>query len=344
MAYNNYPGHQYYNYGYAQQAARMPQSGPSGYMPIYAPPQMGQAAQTPFIPPNAMLQTPPVAQPEPLQPVARPKHGRRAATPFPLKSALKKTATTIPAPAPAPAATASAVAPPPADHLPRSRKTSKCWSAAHGKASDHVFVIFKGDAELVFENVTPPAQDELRKKYFQSGSTTFRNSPWNMQGPDTSMCAFTEISPSAAEMHHNRTWRLICQLFTIFAQRGYSFLTSTNCTTSQPRLIFRATVNDFTSVFFLAYLSRRGRRISLINPPQHVAASFGLMLDRALPHKLDFSPSSNNIHIVELKRDIGGAGGVVEPPVFLMHALNTLMDLRFDLNATVPMARGGPLG
>lgn len=64
--------------------------------------------------------------------------------------------------------------------------------------------------------------------------------------------------------------------------------------------------------------------------------------------------------IVETKREIGGPGGTsvielvsanmllnkctVKPSHFLMQILKALMDMQFDLNATVPMARGGPLG
>jgi len=46
--------------------------------------------------------------------------------------------------------------------------------------------------------------------------------------------------------------------------------------------------------------------------------------------------------IVEIKREIGGTG--VKPSSFLMQILRALMDMDFNLNATVPMARGGPLG
>lgn len=63
---------------------------------------------------------------------------------------------------------------------------------------------------------------------------------------------------------------------------------------------------------------------------------------------------------METKREIAGTSGtsktdpftgaevlmkyVVKPSHFLMQILKVMVDMGFHLNATVPMARGGPLG
>ncbi|KAJ7103547.1 hypothetical protein B0H15DRAFT_926740, partial [Mycena belliarum] len=337
----------YYNYAptqiYAQQPM-MAQAGTSGgYMPIYAPAAAAYAsapqhAQTPFIPPGAMLETPPPGQSQPLQTTARPNHSRRAATtPLPLKSALKKTAVAGVAPIPAPQ-----VEPETARRRSNSRVNATAalqnqGSQPPGKESYHMFVTFKGDSELLFENTLENAKAEIEKEIFpiwphgvessqlrdSNWKIRFRSTPWNMSGPDV------EIA-----------WKLVISLFTLFSVRGFSFLTSTKCTTTQPRLIFRMTKMDKESIFFLAYFSRGGRRVSLINPPHHIAIAFGSKLKGFLPNRVEVVHEKGMV-IVETKREVGTG---VKPSHFLMEILKAMMDFGFDLNATVPMARGGPLG
>ncbi|KAJ7492634.1 hypothetical protein FB451DRAFT_541720 [Mycena latifolia] len=346
----------FYNYGappqiYSQQGPMMAQASTSGgYMPIYAPPAAAYAApaqhaQAPFIPPGAMLETPPAGQSQPLQAKARPKHSHRAATtPLPLKSALKKT----PAPGAAPGLA------PAQPHMEEARrrassrvKPDKYAAVApqnprmpsDEKESYHMFVTFKGDSELLLENTLEVARHEIEKEIFplwphgvessqfrdSNWKIRFRNAPWNMSGPDVAIA-----------------WRLIAALFTLFSVRGFSFITSTKCTTTQPRLIFQITNTDRASSFFLAYFSRGGRRISLINPPPHIATTFGPKLRAFLPNQVEVMEERGGLVIVETKREIGGVG--VKPSHFLMEILKVMVDMGFDLNATVPMARGGPLG
>ncbi|KAJ7487585.1 hypothetical protein B0H11DRAFT_1100274 [Mycena galericulata] len=339
----------YYNYG-PQQIYQTPmtgQAGPSGgYLPIYAPAATSYApAPTPFIPPGAMIETPPPAQSQPLNPKNRPKHSHRAATtPLPLKSALKKPAAHGVAPAP--------VVTPYADQTqPRRRTNSKAKPVKHVPAAPpdeilepsqredcyHMFVTFKGDSELLLENTLDKSREDIEKQIFSiwphgveariRGSTwsmRFRNAPWNMSGPDVELA-----------------WKLIVALFTLFSQRGFSFIASTKCTTVQPRLIFQMTYVDLVSSFFLAFFSRGGRRVSLINPPPHIAVGFGPKLRALLPNQAEIVEDRGMV-VVETKREIGATG--VKPSNFLMQVLKVLVDMGFHLNATVPMARGGPLG
>ncbi|KAJ7244783.1 hypothetical protein B0H12DRAFT_1022330 [Mycena haematopus] len=336
----------------------MGQAGPSnnGYVPIYASapnpyapaagtPYPAQPLQVPFVPPSAMFETPPAAQAQPLQTKTRPKRSHRAAsTPLPLKSALKKPSGA--GATPGPAAPMQLAEP----FQVRRRTNSKikrdqaAAAAMQNQSAEpplreepyHMFVTFKGDSELLFENTLENARKEIERKIFplwRHGVETqfrgadwilrFRNAPWNMNGPEVTVA-----------------WKLISTLFTLFAERGFQFMTSTKCTTTQPRLVFQSSQADRLSVFFLAYLSRGGRRISLINPPRHIAAAFGPRLRAFLPNQVDESHETD-ILVVEIKREIGTA---VKASHFLMQILKVLMELGFHLNATVPMARGGPLG
>ncbi|KAJ7092712.1 hypothetical protein C8R44DRAFT_816341 [Mycena epipterygia] len=337
----------YYNYPqqmYSQQTPMMGQAGPTGgYMPIYAPAATHYSAQagTPFIPPTAMLETPPpLAQSQPPQNhPRRPKRSshRAAITPLPLKSALKKTA--APGAAPIPVTTQQHV-------QPRRRTNSRVKPGIYAAIpppdqppfeSYHMFVTFKGDSELLLENILPKARQEIEDQIFPvwphglessqsrafNWTIRFRNAPWNMNGPDVAAA-----------------WKLITALFTLFAKRGFSFMTSTKCTTTQPRLIFQITGVDKSSRFFLAYFGRGGRRVSLINPPHNIAMEFGPKIGAYLPNQVQVTQEKDML-IVETERESGGG---VPPSVFLMQILKAMVDLKFDLTATIPMARGGPLG
>ncbi|KAF8213063.1 hypothetical protein K438DRAFT_2009350 [Mycena galopus ATCC 62051] len=356
----SYPSYWPQQQMYAQQMGQGPTN--NGYPSIYAPnpyasngnpyassgtPYPAQPPQVPFIPPNAMFETPPTGPSQPLQPKNRPKRSHRAAsTPLPLKSALKKPGGAGATPGPA----APMQLAPEASNGLRRRKNSKgkplqtagATAAVSNQTVEptepcyHMFVTFKGDSELLFENTLENARKEIERKIFPlwpHGVETqfrgadwilrFRNSPWNMNGPEVALA-----------------WHMITRLFTLFAERGFQFMTSTKCTTTQPRLIFQSSHADKLSVFFLGYLSRGGRRVSLINPPHHIAAAFGPRLRAFLPNQIDESHETD-ILVVETKREIGTA---VKASHFLMQVLKVLMELQFQLNATVPMARGGPLG
>ncbi|KAJ7125593.1 hypothetical protein C8R43DRAFT_710498 [Mycena crocata] len=297
-----------------------------------------------------MLETPPPSQSQPVLPQAavRPKHSNRvASTPLPLKSALKKTG----------ANGAAVPATPYAEPMqPRRRTTSRvkpdkyAFAAATSQNFNqvemaepneryHMFVTFKGDSELLLENTIETARKEISQKIVPlwphgletshlAGGTDwtlkFKNAPWNMSGPDVAIA-----------------WKMIAALFTLFAVRGFNFLTSTKCTTTQPRLLFQITNSDRESSFFLAYFSRGGRRVTLINPPHHIAVAFGPKLRAFLPNQVEVI-EEKDLLMVETKRQIGGVG--VKHSHFLMQILKAIASMHFDLNATVTMARGGPLG
>ncbi|KAF8898760.1 hypothetical protein BD779DRAFT_35450 [Infundibulicybe gibba] len=197
----------------------------------------------------------------------------------------------------------------------------------------HMFVSFRGNNEIRLENIMKPAMDELRRvlltmweggiesdrQHAYSWTVKFRGAPWDLRNPDISI-----------------TWKMIVKLFTLFAQRGFSFETSINTGTSQPRLIFEGTEADDTSQFFLAYLSRGGSCFTIIDPPPSIDVSFGALLNRVLPHKIARNEVvGTTTRVVELKRR--GGFGEVEPAFFLMHILKILVEAGFSLNAAVPL-------
>ncbi|KAF7306914.1 hypothetical protein MIND_00483900 [Mycena indigotica] len=348
----------YYNYAPQQQLyGPGPLSHPSSYHPIYAPnatpiypptaySSTPHPAPTPFIPPSSFVE--PIPE-KPVKPESknRPKHSHRAATtPLPLKSALKKPPGATPAPsAPIPLSESTGDRPRKHSKHRQEKATTRAPPPAaatttidpsDAAVSYHMFVTFKGDSELLLENTLDNARKDIEEvlrlwkhglessQYRASDWTIrFKNGPWNMAGPDVA-----------------DAWGLVVSLFTLFARRGFSFVASTKTTTTQPRLIFQATTIDYKAHFFLAYMSRNGRRATLINPPAHIMSGFGAKLQACVDH-VDVSYDSDLV-ISEIKREIGGTG--VKPSFFLMKIMKIIMDFGYELKATVPMARGGPLG
>jgi hypothetical protein len=63
------------------------------------------------------------------------------------------------------------------------------------------------------------------------------------------------------------------------------------------------TSQDYTSEFFLAYFSQRGRRLTLINPPAHIDISIGAQLKAVLPRKIGTDEVvQDNLRVVEVKK------------------------------------------
>lgn len=204
----------------------------------------------------------------------------------------------------------------------------------------HMFMLFIGNNELRLENIMKPAMDELRSTVlkmwpdgiesdFQHGhnwTVRFRNNPWSLQGP-----------------HYDKARDIVVQLFTLFARRGFTFLTSTNTGNPPPRLIFEVTSADTTSHFFLAYFSHGGRRLTFIKPPLIIDHTLGNHLKAVLPRKVD-ETVIQDLRIFEIRKRNGFGPVEVEPSFFLMHVLKILSELGFNLLATVPLGRRGPLG
>ncbi|KAG6842224.1 hypothetical protein C0991_000194 [Blastosporella zonata] len=341
MSYGNYP---YYTQQQQYQHPAYGAPGPSNPYPYpytpYAPPppqHLEREQPSAFIPPP-----PPGFQSQ----LPRPKAHRRTATTSgaPLKSAMKK---------PAPAfgahdglarqATYPAAYP---NHASQPRLFSnniKQYTSNHNSDDFrplHMFMSFIGNNELRVENIMEPGLHELRSTIIpmwpdgveldaQRGhdwAVKFKNNPWSLQGP-----------------HAPKAWAIIIQLFTLFARRGFSFQTTMTFGNTPPRLVFEVTSEDRSSQFFLAYLSRGGKRLTLIKPPIIVDETLGPQLKAVLPRRINEEAAGEHSRILEVKK-LGSGASEVEPQFFLMHVLKILTDLGFNLATGLPLGRRGPLG
>ncbi|KAG6851072.1 hypothetical protein H0H93_002964 [Arthromyces matolae] len=326
--YGNYP--YYAQQQYQQQPAynSYPIPGPSNHYPSYNYPPYAphQEKEPPFIPPP-----PPGFQ----QHTPRPKAHRRSATTSaaqPLKSAMKKS-TSVPPPTDGLSRQATYPAAYP-NHATRQRLLSNNhgqYTTTHNPDDFrplHMFVSFIGNNELRIENLMEPGLQELRATILpmwppgieldaQRGhdwTVKFRNNPWTLQGPNV---------PKA--------WAIIVQLFTLFARRF-------DVHSQVPRLVFEVTSEDRTSHFFLAYLERGGRRLTLVKPPPSVDETLGTQLKAVLPRKVHEEPLGDDLRILDVRAP------EVEPQFFLMHVLKVLAELNFNLATSLPLGRKGPLG
>jgi len=111
-------------------------------------------------------------------------------------------------------------------------------------------------------------------------------------------------------------------------------------------LIFEVTSADITSQFFLAYFSQGGRRLTLIKPPALVDETLGHQLKAVLPRRVDEDviDGRRTFEVKKRPSPMNGYSDDVEPSFFLMHILKILSELGFNLIATVPLGRRGPLG
>ncbi|KAG6857546.1 hypothetical protein H0H87_000145 [Tephrocybe sp. NHM501043] len=343
MSYGNYPYYNQQQYPHPAYGAPGPSNPypPYSYTPYAPPPQhLEREQQQPFIPPP-----PPGFQPQAQPPLPRPKAHRRTATTSgaPLKSAMKKTTTAPLHDGLARQATYPAGY---SNHVPRPPILSnnlRQYTSNHNPDEFrplHMFMSLIGNNELRVENIMEPGLHELRSTIIpmwpdgveldaQRGhdwTVKFKNNPWSLEGSN---------APKA--------WAIIVQLFTLFARRGFSFQTTMNFGNTSPRLVFEVTSEDRTSQFFLAYLSRGGRRLSLIRPPTLVDDTLGHQLKAVLPRRINEEAIGEDIRVLEVKKPSPGAAGV-EPQFFLMHVLKILTDLGFNLATGLPLGRKGPLG
>ncbi|RDB28702.1 hypothetical protein Hypma_015538 [Hypsizygus marmoreus] len=348
--YGNYPHYGQHPY---QQPPYMGAGPSNGYPPFNYPPnpnysympQYPDNREAPFIPPppaGAGSATP------------RPKAHRRTATtpgappPVPLKSAMKSSTRKSTRTSAPEALTRQATYPPTMYNpptIPRPPMFGNGSAFNQDPMQDfrplHMFMVFSGNNELRIENILKPAMDELRASILpmwpdgveadsQHGHdwvVKFRNNPWALQGPNAAIA-----------------WRIIVQLFTLFARRGFSFLATMNTGSPPPRLIFEVTPEDRTSQFFLAYFSQGGRRLTLIKPPEIIDDTLGSQLKAVLPRKITEDLVDDDLRVIEVKKRGGFGGAEVEPTYFLMHVLKILSDHGYNLVTTVPLGRRGPLG
>jgi len=132
-----------------------------------------------------------------------------------------------------------------------------------------------------------------------------------------------------------------------------------------PRLLFQVT-SPHEAEFFIVYFSQEGRRITLIDPPGRVELSIGAHLRNALPYSYvseEVVEEANRV--IEVKRKVpGGMSSIylpmhsvqmflcfcpclapeIEPSVIFVQLLKVLNNSNFNLDASFPLGRKGPLG
>ncbi|KAH9486947.1 hypothetical protein JR316_0001013 [Psilocybe cubensis] len=222
----------------------------------------------------------------------------------------------------------------------RPQNLTSIEQAHHESPMFHMLVSFHNYNELHIEHITRVGLEEVRKllwPIWQDGVESdvnightcvvkFRNTPWDLNGPNV-----------------QQSYKLITSLFTLFEQRGYSFQTAVNIGTPTPRLIFQVT-KPANAVFFIAFFSQDGRKITLIDPPNPVDLSIGAQLRSALPtsHVSD-NVVEENTRVLEVRRKTAQAPEVDATTVFV-ELLKILCNLGFQLDATLPLGRRNALG
>ncbi|KAF9535317.1 hypothetical protein CPB83DRAFT_841563 [Crepidotus variabilis] len=205
----------------------------------------------------------------------------------------------------------------------------------------HMIVSFHAYNELHIENILANALEEMQLIIWplwpegiesdivveHTSIVKFRGAPWDLNGPNVKF-----------------SYKLITEFFLLFQRRGYSYQTAVNIGTSTPRLLFQVTKPD-DSEFFLAFFSQEGRRLTLINPPQHIDLSMGARLRSSFGKKIQ----SDNVveeymRVIDLKRRPNSNVSEVDPGMFFVEVLRILSQLGFSLDASIPLGRRGTLG
>jgi len=137
---------------------------------------------------------------------------------------------------------------------------------------------------------------------------------------------------------------MITELFTRITL-GYDFMNTINTLQTTPRLVFAETYDRGMYIkHFVAYFSRTGRKLTLVDPPQEIGEIIGSRLRTAWPHKIsaDRTPE-DGIYTVGLRATPFGSYSL-DKHLFMSYALQEIRSLGYQFVASVPLARRGPLG
>ncbi|KAJ3799935.1 hypothetical protein GGU11DRAFT_742983 [Lentinula aff. detonsa] len=358
--YNSYTSQpNYYNQPYDG-------AGPyNGYTPYTQQPQQHQQHQPPLwgstpyaptagLPPPMQMQS---GAPPPAPTAHRSSHRRKATMPTngnskPLKSVLKpNNSVQAPIPStPAPLQRKRAMSNPKRDNhninIPNAADyTSGFNNQSFNLLEDesvYMFVSFHGTNELRIENLAHKAMDEIRHEIFgmwpgglildelhnTQWRVRFHNAPWSLHGKDVQW-----------------TWRMLVRFFTLFEERGFSYNTTLDVGTSNPRLHFIASAQTICK-FFLATITNGGRTFTLIDPPLDITRDLTSGLQSTLPghtcrDNMD-RVGETSVRVVELRRYFNNSNEITCNQ-FHCQMLRIIEHIGYTLCATLPMARKGPL-
>lgn len=206
---------------------------------------------------------------------------------------------------------------------------------------DHLFVSFLGADHLRIENANLLLVNELRQSLLtmwphgvdsegtgkdNTWHVNFTKNPWSCTGPDAIMVL-----------------RMIIQLFTRITL-AYDFMNTINTLQTTPRLVFAEARDPGMYIkHFVAYFSRSGRKLTLVDPPQEIGEIIGSRLRTAWPHKIsaDRTPE-DGIYTVSLRATAFGSY-TLDKHLFMSYALQEIRSLGYQFVASVPLARRGPL-
>jgi len=207
---------------------------------------------------------------------------------------------------------------------------------------DHLFVSLLGTDHLRIENANLLLVNDLRQSLLtmwppgvvSEGTrkdnmwrVNFAGNPWSSTGSDAIMVL-----------------RMITELFTRITL-GYDFMNTINTLQTTPRLVFAETYDRGMYIkHFVAYFSRTGRKLTLVDPPQEIGEIIGSRLRTAWPHKIsaDRTPE-DGIYTVGLRATPFGSYSL-DKHLFMSYALQEIRSLGYQFVASVPLARRGPLG
>jgi len=137
---------------------------------------------------------------------------------------------------------------------------------------------------------------------------------------------------------------MIIQLFTRITL-GYDFMNTINTLQIPPRLVFAETTDPGMYInHFVAYFSRNGKKLTLVDPPHEIGEVIGSRLRTAWPHKIsaDRTPE-DGIYTVGLRSTTFGSY-TLDKHLFMSYALQEIRSLGYQFVACVPLARRGAFG
>lgn len=206
---------------------------------------------------------------------------------------------------------------------------------------DHLFVSLLGTGQLRIQNASLHLANELRllltmwphgvdsedTRKDHTWHVNFTNNPWSSTGPDAIMVL-----------------RMIIELFTRITL-SYDFMNTINTLQNPPRLVFAETNDPGVYInHFVAYFSRTGRKLALVDPPHELGELIGSRLRTAWPHKIsaDKTPE-DGIYTVRLRSTTFGSSSL-DKHLFMSYALQEIRSLGYQFVASLPLARRGPFG
>ncbi|KIY72832.1 hypothetical protein CYLTODRAFT_417607 [Cylindrobasidium torrendii FP15055 ss-10] len=166
--------------------------------------------------------------------------------------------------------------------------------------TEFIYITFQGSNELIVEYATVHAareiRDEMQAKWPDGIEDTitkgpqmcikFKGAPWNMSGLQKSL-----------------SWDLILGLFKVCAVRGYGLSTVINLGFPPPKLVFVTQPRDKSTRFFLAFFSKNGFRVNIVNAPEVVDRLLSREMEAAFPGCIERNDIVDGVRCIELSRD-----------------------------------------